>query len=161
MRKADEPIQPNEPSPGLTPLELARDLLSRIDRANKYARTRKHRFRSSSSAVRLISLLLTVVSTIILGLQELNAWTGTAFALIAIVSTVNTLEPFFAWRSRWVLMEQMQSKFCSIRDELSYYIASNQPDQLEERQLRQFFDAYQRTWDQLTNRWMEYRRSPG
>jgi hypothetical protein len=159
MRRFDPPIQSEAPSPGLTPLDLALDILSRIDRGNDYARSKKRRFRSSSSTVRLMSMLLTVASTIILGLQELNVWTGTAFALIAIVTTVNTLEPFFAWRSRWVLMEDSQSRFYSLRDDLSYYIASNPPDQLDERQIRRYFDQYQMVWEQLTDRWMEYRRA--
>lgn len=116
MRNTEPAIQSAVPSPGLTPLELAQDLLSRIDQGNKYARSKKRQFRFSSSTVRWISLLLAVASTIILGLQNLNVWTGTAFALIAIVTTVNTLEPFFAWRSRWVLMEDTQSRFYSLRD---------------------------------------------
>jgi hypothetical protein len=154
-----EPIQSDIPSPGLTPLELVRDLLSRIDRGNKYARTKKHRFRSSSSTVRLISILLTVSSTIILGLQKLNVWTGVAFSLIAIVTTVNSLEPFFAWRSRWVLMEETQYKFYRLRDDVAYYMASTKPEELEETRIRQFFDRYQMIWDQLGNRWLEYRQA--
>jgi hypothetical protein len=154
-----EPIQSDIPPPGLTPLELVRDLLSRIDRGNKYARTKKHRFRSSSSTVRLISILLTVSSTIILGLQKLNVWTGVAFSLIAIVTTVNSLEPFFAWRSRWVLMEETQYKFYRLRDDVAYYMASTKPEELEETRIRQFFDRYQMIWDQLGNRWLEYRQA--
>jgi hypothetical protein len=100
-----------------------------------------------------------VSSTIILGLQTLNVWTGIAFSLIAVVTTVNSLEPFFAWRSRWVLMEETQSKFYKLRDDVSYYIASNKPEELEETQIRQFFDRYQMIWDQLSNRWLEYRRA--
>jgi hypothetical protein len=159
MANKGEPIQSHIPSPGLTPLELAQDLLSRIDQGNKYARSKKRQFRSSSSAVRLISLLLTVSSTIILGLQTLNVWTGTAFALIAVVTTVNSLEPFFAWRARWVLMEETQYKFYRLRDDVSYYIAANKTGELEEARIRQFFDRYQTIWDQLSNRWLEYRRA--
>jgi len=130
MSNSDQPIQSAVPEPGLTSLELAQDLQSRIERGNEYADSKKRRFRRSSSTVRLVSLLLTVASTIILGLQDLNAWTGTAFALIAIVTAVNSLEPFFAWRSRWVLMEEAQSRFYSLRDDLTYYVASHKPDQL-------------------------------
>lgn len=149
------------PQPGLTPLELARDLVARIERGNAYARSRKNRFRSSSASVRMLSLALTVTSTIILGLQHLNLWTGIAFSLVAIVTTVNTLEPFFAWRSRWVLMEEAQYKFYRLRDELIYYIAATAPEQLEESRLRRMFDEYQHIWVQLSDRWMEYRRTPG
>lgn len=106
------------------------------------------------------SLILPVTSTIILGLQQLNLWTGIAFSLVAIVTAVNTLEPFFAWRSRWVLMEEAQYKFYRLRDELTYYIAASKPDQLDESRIQNMFDEYQQIWDQLSNRWMEYRRTP-
>jgi hypothetical protein len=64
--------------------------LPRIERANTYAR----------------SLALPVVSTIILGLRNLSGWAGGAFALVAVVTAVSALEPFSAWRDRWVLMEE-------------------------------------------------------
>jgi hypothetical protein len=149
------------PRSGLTPSELAQDILARIEQGNAYARSRKNRFRSSSSVVRMVSLVLTVTSTIILGLQNLNVWTAIAFSLVAAVTAVNTLEPFFAWRSRWVLMEEAQHKFYRLRDEITYYIAANQPDQLDESKIRSMFDEYQQIWDQLSSRWMEYRRTPG
>ncbi len=158
MPNPREPIQSDVPAPGLTLPELAKDILSRIERGNTYARYKKKRFRAASSAVLVTSLSLSVTSTIILGLQTLNAWTGTAFALIAVVTTVNALEPFFAWRNRWVLMEETQSKFYRLRDELTYYIAATKPDLLDEARLRAVFDEYQRIWDRLDTRWLEYRR---
>jgi hypothetical protein len=120
------------PSGGLTTAELAQDLLSRIERGSVYARSRKNRFRVRSSSVKVASLVLSVASTIILGLQKLNPWTGIAFSLIAIVTVVNTLEPFFAWRLLWVLMENTQYRFYRLRDELTYYIAATPSDQLDE-----------------------------
>jgi hypothetical protein len=158
MLNPSEPIQSDVSAPGLTPPELAKDILARIERGNTYARSRKRRFRARSSAVLLVSLALSVTSTIILGLQQLNTWTGVAFAFIAVVTTVNALEPFFAWRDRWVLMEETQYRFYRLRDELTYYIASTKPDQLDAGKLRKIFDEYQGIWDQLGSRWMEYRR---
>jgi len=67
MRRRSMPIQPAAPAPGLSPLELAQDLLSRIERGNDYARMKKSRFRRSSTVLHLISLTLLVASTIILG----------------------------------------------------------------------------------------------
>jgi hypothetical protein len=161
MKEPDLPIQSAVPAPGLTTAELAQDVLSRIERGNAYARSRKNRFRYRSSAVKMTSLALSVASTIILGLQKLNVWTGIAFALVAAVTVVNTLEPFFAWRSRWVLMEDTQYRFYRLRDELAYYIAATQEGQLDEARIREIFDEYQQIWDQLGSRWMEYRRASG
>jgi hypothetical protein len=159
MKPPKEPVQSAVPPAGLSTAELAQDLLSRIERGNTYARSRKNRFRFRSSSVKLMSLILSVASTIILGLQKLNLWTGIAFALVAVVTVVNTLEPFFAWRSLWIVMENTQYRFYRLRDELTYYIAATPPDQLDEAKIRVMFDEYQRTWDQLGNRWMEFRRA--
>lgn len=106
-----EPIQSAIPEPGPSPPELVHDLLARIERGNQYARARKRRFQRRSTFLRMVSLVWSVTSTIILGRQNLNFWSGLAFALIAVVTVVNTLEPFFAWRSLWVVMEESQSKF--------------------------------------------------
>jgi hypothetical protein len=157
-KSIDGPILSAVPSAGLTTAELAADLLSRIERGNDYARSRKNRFRWRSSSIKVTSLVLSVAATIILGLQKLNSWTGIAFSLVAVVTVVNTLEPFFAWRSLWVLMENTQYRFYRLRDELTFYIAATPPDQLDEAKIRAMFDEYQRIWDQIGNRWMEYRR---
>lgn len=153
------PIQSAVPDPGLSPLELAHDVLSRIEQANRYARQRKHRFRWRSSAVRLSVLAMSVTSTIILGLQPLNLWTGLAFSLVALTTVVNTLEPFFAWRSRWVLMEETQYRFYRLRDELTFYLASRPEDQVEVATVADMFRQYQEIWDQLGTRWLEYRHT--
>lgn len=111
--------------------------------------------------LRVSSIALSVASTIILGLQKLTGWAGFAFALVATVTAVNALEPFFAWRSRWVLMEKMQNRFYRLRDELSYYIAVTQPDRIDGARVRQMFDEYQQVWEEASDRWMEYRRAAG
>jgi hypothetical protein len=156
-----EPIQSAVPESRLKPADLAKDILSRIERANVYARSRKRRFRTQSSVVKVVSLTMAATSTVILGLQNLNTWSSIGFSLVAVVTVVNTLEPFFAWRSRWVLMEDTQYKFYRLRDELTYYVASTRSDDLDETRLRDIFNQYQHIWDQLGNRWSEYRRSSG
>jgi len=155
MTDRAEPIQSDVPRPGLAPLDLAYDLL---ERGNLYARTRKNRFRVRSSALKIISLVMSATATIILGLQNLSFWPGLAFSLVALVTAVNTLEPFFAWRSRWVLMEETQSRFYRLRDNLTHYVAANQPDELDEAVITSMFDEYQKIWDQLGERWLQYRR---
>ncbi|MGK4592749.1 DUF4231 domain-containing protein [Amycolatopsis sp. w19] len=159
FRKLKPPIQSAQPRPGLTPLELAHDLVERIEQGTKYARIRKRRFRTRSVILRVLALLLSATSTIILGLQNLNPWTGTAFALVAVVTVVNVLEPFFAWRSLWVLMEEGQYKFYRLRDELTYYIASTPPEELDQAVLRERFDQYQAIWDLVGNSWLKYRQA--
>ncbi|TWJ20283.1 SLATT domain-containing protein [Micromonospora endolithica] len=158
-REPQEPIQSEIPQPGLAPLELALDLVGRLERANQYARARKRVFTRRATVARLAALALSVASTIILGLQDLDFWTGLGFALVAVATVVNTVEPFFAWRSRWVLMEECQYRFYRLRDDVTYYIASNRPEELDTARIRVMFDQYQSIWDDLGARWQEYRRS--
>jgi drug/metabolite transporter (DMT)-like permease len=63
-----------------------------------WARRRKAKFRRSASGIRIVSLVLAVASTIILGLQQLNFWTGLAFSFVAVGTLVSAVEPFFNWR---------------------------------------------------------------
>jgi hypothetical protein len=142
---------------GLKPLELARHLRDQIERANTYARARKHRFRWKSVAVRLTTLVLSAASTIILGLQNLDPWTGTAFSLVAVVTVVGALEPFFAWRSLWVLMEEASYKFHRLQDDLSYYIASTPPEQIDPERVKEMFARYQEIWDAQSANWLKLR----
>ncbi|GGM53528.1 hypothetical protein GCM10011608_42980 [Micromonospora sonchi] len=154
-----EPIQSEFAGSGLDPLALALDLLRRIERGNDYVRLRKETFRRGAVLIRLVAVALSVASTIILGLQNLDFWAGLGFALVAVATVANTVEPFFAWRARWVLMEESQYRFYRLRDDVMYYIASTQPDQIEVDKVRGLFDEYQRIWDDLSSRWQEYRRS--
>lgn len=144
----------------MTPLELTRYLLARIDEAHAYARARRSRFRRSSSVLRIGSLALSAASTIILGLQDLDFWTGLGFAFVTVATVVNTLEPFFAWRSRWVLMEETQYRFNRLRDDVYFYLAATPPEELDLAKIRELFDQYQEIWDHLGNRWLESRK-PG
>jgi hypothetical protein len=144
---------------GLKPLELAHHLRDQIELGHAYSRARKHRFRWKSVTVRLTTLVLSAVSTIILGLQNLDPWTGTAFSLIAVVTVVSALEPFFAWRSLWVLMEEASYKFHRLSDELDYYIAAHPPEEIDPERVRAMFQQYQDIWDGLSARWLKFREN--
>jgi hypothetical protein len=115
---ASPPSPPPRLPSGLTPEELAVLLLSWTEEANKYARARKRRFTRRSSALRVTILMLSAASTIILGLQDLDFWSSIGFTLTALVTVTSVVEPFFAWRFRWVLMEEAQYEFYRIADEL-------------------------------------------
>jgi hypothetical protein len=159
MSTPHEPIQSAVPAPGLTPVELLQDLVSRMERGNAYARSRKVIFSRRSTVVRVASLAMSAASTVVLGLQDLDFWTGLGFALIALVTAVNTFEPLFAWRSRWVLMEEAQYEFYRLRDDVTFYLASTPTEQLDPERIRSLFEQYQGIWDRLSSRWLEFRRA--
>ncbi|MFJ4188951.1 DUF4231 domain-containing protein [Kitasatospora sp. NPDC089509] len=142
---------------GLAPAETAALLLERIRRGNDYARTRKQRFRRRASAIKLLTLALSAASTILLGLR---LWANLAFALVALVTTLGAVEPFFNWRSRWVLMEETQYRFQRLADDLEYLLASTPADELTHSRLDAVFARYQAVWDDLGRTWLEHRRDP-
>lgn len=76
--------------------------------------------------------------------QNLDPWTGTAFSLVAVVTAVSALEPFFAWRPLWVAIEKASYRFNRLRDELQFYVATTAPEHLGPQQIRDTFEKYQR-----------------
>ncbi|MFD3596353.1 SLATT domain-containing protein [Nocardia sp. NPDC058640] len=142
---------------GLTPLELAIYVRAQIKDGHAYARRRKHGFRRRAVALRVTVVALSAASTIILGLQNLDPWTGTAFGLIAVVTAVGALEPFFAWRPLWVAMEKASYRFNRLGDALEFYVATTAADQLDPQRVRQTFDEYQRIWEDLGTSWLRFR----
>ncbi|MGW5864218.1 DUF4231 domain-containing protein [Streptomyces sp. NPDC055239] len=145
---------------GLSPTETAALLLGKIRQGNGYARDRKQRFRRSASVIRMVTMALSAASTIILGLQNLNTWAGLAFALVALGTLLGAVEPFFNWRSRWVLMEETQYRFQRLADDLEYLVASTAAGDLTHDNIEAIFNRYQMIWDDLSRTWLEHRREP-
>ncbi|MGW5347110.1 DUF4231 domain-containing protein [Streptomyces sp. HUAS TT3] len=145
---------------GLRPGEAAALLLDKIRQGNDYARGKKKRFGRSASVTKVATLVLSAASTVILGLQDLNAWAGLALACVALVTLLGAVEPFFNWRSRWVLMEEAQHRFRRLADDLEYLVASTPADELTFDQLGEVFGRYQTIWDDLSRTWLEHRREP-
>ncbi|MFD0381164.1 SLATT domain-containing protein [Streptomyces sp. NPDC127112] len=143
---------------GLSPGDTAALLLAKIREGNVYARARKRRFGRSAAAVKVTALVLSAASTVVLGLQNLNAWTGLALACVALVTLLGAIEPFFNWRSRSVLMEEAQYRFRRLGDDLEYLVASTAADELTFDQLGELFARYQTIWDDLSLTWLQHRR---
>jgi hypothetical protein len=159
-RRPPAPAHREPPPAGLTPLELANYVMSRIDHSSGYVRDRKQRFRANSSWLKLTGLALSATSTIILGLQDLDFWTGLAFALVAVLTVLGAVEPFFAWRSRWILMEEAAYRFHRLRDDITFYLAATPADDLDPAVLSAYFGSYQDIWVHLSERWLEHRHPP-
>ncbi|MEU3612901.1 SLATT domain-containing protein [Streptomyces sp. NPDC006872] len=145
---------------GLSPREAAALLLDKIRQGNGYARGKKKRFGRSAAVTKVATLVLSAASTVILGLQNLNAWAGPALACVALVTLLGAVEPFFNWRSRWVLMEEAQYRFQRLADHLEYLVASTAADELTFDQLNEIFGQHQAIWGDLGRTWLEHRREP-
>jgi hypothetical protein len=144
---------------GLSPYETALQLRRWIMSGNGYARSYKRRFRLAASLVKLLSLVLLAASTVILGLQDLDFWSGLGFSLVALVTVINAVEPFFNWRSRWVLMEEAQYRFYRLQDDLDYLLAKTDPEAVQFEDIDPLFKRYQDAWENLSRRWLEHRHA--
>ena len=143
----------------LSPDELLTWLQAKIAEALSYTRTRRRRFRRGSIAVRLLSLLLSGASTVILGLQNLTFWASLAFSLVAVTTVLSAVEPFFNWRSRWVLMEDMQARLHRLDNDLTYLVAKTGADGLAPDQLDPYCERLQGIWEETSSAWLESRQA--
>jgi hypothetical protein len=122
-----------------------------------WADSRKNRFRTSASRVRLSTLLLTASSTIVLGLG-LSFSAKVALPMVAAVTVLSALETFFNWRSRWVLMEETQYRLNRLRDEIDYYVVVTPSAEITREKLDEFFQEQQTIWSDVSRRWIEFRK---
>jgi hypothetical protein len=142
----------------MTPRELALWVRSEAVRGIAWAQQRKRRFRSAASVTRMTILALSAASTVILGLQNLDFWASLGFSLVALSTVVTAVEPFFNWRSRWILMEDTQYQLRRIRDELDYLLATHGDQELRQQDVDPFFERTQLVWRQTSMRWLDERR---
>jgi hypothetical protein len=146
---------------GLPTHEAARHLRDLVVAHMAWTHSRRARFRAWASTFKGASLALTASSTVILGLQDLTPWASVAFSMVALVTVLNAAEPFFNWRSRWILMEEAQYRLQRLRDELDYYLLTNEPEKMRKDDLDRFFTEGQTIWRDISRRWLEFRKMAG
>jgi carboxylesterase type B len=123
-----------------------------------WADSRKSRFRKYASRVRVWTLILTAASTVVLGVEVLPSRSSIALPMVAAVTVLSALEPFFNWRSRWVLMEETQYRLNRIRDEMDLYLVTTRPEDMQNDQLHKFYQEQQKIWADVSRRWIEFRK---
>lgn len=146
-------------STDLSPVESMvafRDLLT-ADMA--WADSRKRRFRRSAALVRIGTLLLTALSTVVLGIPAIEERAAIALPLVAGVTILAGLDAFYNWRSRWVLMEETQYRLNRLRDEVDYRLVSTSPELITSGDFARVFEGQQDIWSDVSRRWIEFRRT--
>jgi hypothetical protein len=123
-----------------------------------WADSRKARFRLRASSARVAALTLTGASTVVLGIPAIPGRAAIALPLVALVTLIGALEPFFNWRSRWVLMEETQYRLNRIRDEMDYYLVMTPGADLDRDRLLRFFADQQDVWHDVSRRWIDFRK---
>jgi hypothetical protein len=124
----------------------------------EWADSRKARFRARASYARVTALVLAATSTVVLGIPAIPDRTAIALPMVALVTLLSALEPFFNWRSRWVLMEEAQYRLNRIRDEMDYYLVATPAADLDRDHLHRFFTDRQDIWNDVSRKWIEFRK---
>src|ERR1700733_9642575 len=123
-----------------------------------WADLRKARFRTRASCAKVAALALTAASTVVLGIPAIPGRAAIALPMVAFVTLIGALEPFYNWRSRWVLMEETQYRLNRIRDEMDYYLVTTPAAELKKERLHEFFMQQQDVWGDVSRRWVEFRK---
>jgi hypothetical protein len=123
-----------------------------------WADSRKARFRRRASCAKVAALALAAASTVVLGIPAIPSRAAIALPMVALVTLISALEPFFNWRSRWVLMEETQYRLNRIRDEMDYYLVTTTAADLHRDRLRRFFAEQQDIWRDVSRQWIEFRK---
>jgi hypothetical protein len=123
-----------------------------------WADSRKTRFRRRASCAKVAALALTGASTVVLGIPAIPDRAAIALPMVALVTLISALEPFFNWRSRWVLMEETRYRLNRIRDEMDYHLVTTPAADLDRDELGRFFADQQDVWHDVSRQWVEFRK---
>lgn len=143
---------------GLSSVELATRIRANIYDAKTYARWRRKSWRIMASGTHLLGLGLSAAATVILGLAELSGPAQWGFIFSALVTTAGAIEPFFNWRSRWVLAEEALAKWHRLDEDLTMYVADTEEQDLDRARILSYHEKYCTVWEQLSRQWLEQRR---
>ncbi|MET7880825.1 DUF4231 domain-containing protein [Micromonospora profundi] len=121
----------------------------------EWANSRNARYRRVTSQVRVASITLAALSTVVLGISGFQFQTEVALPMVAGVTVLGALEGFFNWRSRWVVMEETKYRLNRLRDEMDYYLMVTPPEAVTREALDRFFEDQQRIWHDVSRRWIE------
>ena len=144
---------------GLSALEIANLVNSRFELAVNYANTRRNSWRAGSSLVHWTTLGASAAATIVLGLSNLGTLGSIGFILSALVTTISAIEPFFNWRSRWVMAEEALADWYRGQQELELYISSTPEEAIDLTVIHSFDTARDATWRRFSKQWIAERRS--
>lgn len=126
-------------------------LLQLVDKALEYVYRQIEVNKKRASSLKLLIVILTGLSTVLLGLQIQGAaepLKQTAFVLVSLATVLSALEPFFNFRAQWVEHEIAAANFHMLRDELQYRLRGGR-GQLKPDELDRLFERYQANWNHL------------
>jgi hypothetical protein len=143
----------------LKPKDLSEFLDRMISEAIERSDFRMSRYRAASVGIRILGIALAGSATIILGVSNLPPLANVAFSFTAIITLVNSLEPFFNLRSIWVIQEEALASFRGLHEELRFHVAGAVNGEVDHESLRIIFQRYEQIWAASSSSWIGERRS--
>lgn len=138
--------------------ELARFIRQRLYDDRDYARIRRTDWRRKSTITWGCATLASAAATVILGLADLGTLASIGFVLSALVTSINAVEPFFNWRSRWVGAEEALASWHRIEESLALYVASTPEAELDRDQVVAYDREREIIWRTFAKDWLAARR---
>ena len=126
-----------------------------VDSDLEWADSRKHRHRKRATTLRIVALLLTAGSTVVLGIDQIDD--SIALPMVALVTVITALETYWSHRPMWVLMEETRYRLNKLRDEMDFHLVTTPSAELTLDQLRGFYEEQQTIWADVSNRWLGFR----
>jgi len=129
-----------------------------IDDASR--KTRQNKIKAS--IIKVVSLLLSATVTILIGWNSnpfRELMNNIALTFASMVTLLSAIEPFFNYRALWIEHEEATWRFYSIRDDLEFYLAGRELSDVDRRELAEFHSRLRHTWDELSKKWLKFRRT--
>lgn len=136
-------------------------LREKMEYSTKKLREDRDQNRRYSVFIKVATVLLTGIATILLGLQIqqfADIQKQVAFAFASLATLLAALEPFFNYRALWVENELAIWKMHSLQDELEFYLASTSKEDVKADVLDRYMKKYVEIWNVLSQTWIENRR---
>ena len=142
----------------LPPDALAAYVQVRLRGARRYVQAQRNVWRVLATTTHLATLALSAAATIVLGFAQLTGLGALGFIFSALVTTISAIEPFYNWRSRWVISEEALAEWYRIEEDLTIYVASNPAESLNTGQIMAFDQRFVGVWENFNRKWLQSRK---
>ncbi|WP_096084920.1 DUF4231 domain-containing protein [Agaribacterium haliotis] len=137
--------------------ELIRQIDSHIDAFNKKIK----RDKDKAYRFKLISLVLTAVATIALGLEGLEdsaaVLKNTALVCTAGIAFFNGIDMYYNHKGLWIQYTVSRNKLYELKDDIALDLACAEQE-LDEQAIRRYYAAMKQVIAQCNNWWEKERR---
>jgi hypothetical protein len=142
--------------------EQALWIQKRVEESIQYIHTKEMRLRRWAGSIRVITLLLSGVVTIALGIrwpEYAETLRNVAFVIGVVSTTLVSVDLYFDYRGLWIEHEEAEWRLHRLKDRIAFYIEGRTDEQLNATTVAGFHESYQWIWDNLSTHWLTLRKN--